>query len=118
MVYAPDSQIYADEIAKAVENGIIGGWQYAPSGMEGLVMILEVGSSLEYLIEMIDVGIVRWLKVSIGSYCAVDTHRNTDGYLVEYRSRSFSGISSSALSILYSSTISQLADTSYSPSSY
>lgn len=47
-----------------MENGIVGGWQYAPSGMDGLEMLLEVGAAVEFMVEKLGVGIVRWLKVS------------------------------------------------------
>jgi hypothetical protein len=58
------SSDYADEIALAVEHGIKDGWQYAPSGMDGVDVLVEIGNAVEFICDKVGVGMIRWLNVS------------------------------------------------------
>ena len=64
IIYDVSSAEYADEIALSVEHGIKDGWQYAPSGLDGMEIMIEIGMAVELICEEIEVGVVRWLNVS------------------------------------------------------
>ncbi|WWC60391.1 uncharacterized protein I303_102963 [Kwoniella dejecticola CBS 10117] len=45
-----------------VEKGIIQGWLYAPSGLEGRAVLIHVNEMLGLFCELMGTGIIRWLK--------------------------------------------------------
>ncbi|WVW80226.1 hypothetical protein I302_102204 [Kwoniella bestiolae CBS 10118] len=51
--------IYYSEI---VEKGIIQGWTYAPSGIEGRGVLMNINEMVEEMSEVMGSGILRWLK--------------------------------------------------------
>lgn len=68
LIHDPSTVDYANEIALAVEHGIKDGWQYAPSGIDGMEIIVEIGMAVELICREVDIGVIRWLNVS-------DSHR-------------------------------------------
>jgi hypothetical protein len=69
LIRDPTSEDYANEVALAVDQGIKDGWQYAPSGMDGIEMMVEIGMGVELVCKEIGLGIVRWLNVSLFRCC-------------------------------------------------
>jgi len=65
LIRDPASEDYANEVALAVDQGIKDGWQYAPSGMDGIEMMVEIGMGVELLCKESGLGVVRWLNVSL-----------------------------------------------------
>ena len=65
LIRDPASEDYANEVALAVDQGIKDGWQYAPSGMDGIEMMVEIGMGVELLCKESGLGAVRWLNVSL-----------------------------------------------------
>lgn len=65
LVRDPTSEEYANEVASAVNQGIKDGWQYAPSGMDGIEMMVEIGMGVELVCKEIGLGVIRWLNVSL-----------------------------------------------------
>lgn len=59
-----ESATRAVAIAKAVDNGMINGWLYAPHGIQGKTGILEVAKAVEILCGEVGCGVLRWFKVS------------------------------------------------------
>lgn len=64
LIHDPSTTEHADEIALAVEHGIKDGWQYAPSVMDGIEIMIEIGMAVELVSEEVDTGIIRWLNAS------------------------------------------------------
>lgn len=65
LIMDPATDEYANQVSLAVEQGVIDGWQYAPSGMPGLEVMIEIGVGVEMLCEKVGVGMIRWLNVSV-----------------------------------------------------
>ncbi|KAK4690025.1 hypothetical protein P7C73_g20, partial [Tremellales sp. Uapishka_1] len=55
----------AERIEEVVDKGLIKSWIYAPSGVEGRVVLIDVSERLEILCGSIGISIVRWLKTII-----------------------------------------------------
>ncbi|OCF75075.1 hypothetical protein I204_03924 [Kwoniella mangroviensis CBS 8886] len=56
------SQKRTEHYSEIVEKGIIQGWTYAPSGIEGREVLMNFNEMLEGMMEVMGTGIVRWLK--------------------------------------------------------
>ncbi|WRT65774.1 uncharacterized protein IL334_002723 [Kwoniella shivajii] len=48
-----------------IDKGIVQGWIYSPSGLEGRSVLINIASMLEKLCDVLGVGIIRWLKTII-----------------------------------------------------
>ncbi|WVQ78801.1 hypothetical protein IAT38_000892 [Cryptococcus sp. DSM 104549] len=48
-----------------MEKAFVQGWVYAPSGLEGRVVLVHISEELEVMCEVLGSGIVRWLKTII-----------------------------------------------------
>ncbi|WVQ93492.1 hypothetical protein IAU59_000566 [Kwoniella sp. CBS 9459] len=48
-----------------MEKAIVQGWVYAPSGLEGRVVLVHLAKMMEQMCEVMGTGIVRWLKTII-----------------------------------------------------
>lgn len=57
----------SDRLGDIVQKAIVDGWQYAPSGAEGRVVLIQISEQLEMLCndQALGEGIVRWLKVCL-----------------------------------------------------
>lgn len=67
----------ADAMAEVVDKGVIQGWTYAPSGIEGRRVLMSVAEDLELLCRELGVGIVRWLKVRTRSESKLRADNNS-----------------------------------------
>jgi hypothetical protein len=54
----------ASRLGEIMDRGVITCWAYAPSGLEGRVVLTDIAERLEALCGYMGEGIVRWLKVS------------------------------------------------------
>ncbi|WWD16438.1 hypothetical protein CI109_100864 [Kwoniella shandongensis] len=48
-----------------VDKALVQGWIYAPSGVEGRVVLVHIAEQTELICEVLGTGIVRWLKTII-----------------------------------------------------
>jgi hypothetical protein len=58
----------ADRLSEIVDKSLVKGWTYAPPGIEGRPVLVNLAHQLELLSEVIGTGIVRWLKVRLGPF--------------------------------------------------
>ena len=54
----------AERYAEIMDKAIIQGWTYAPSGLEGRPVLIDIAGKLQLLCSVFGIGIIRWLKVS------------------------------------------------------
>lgn len=54
----------ADRLGEIMEKALISGWTYAPPGLEGRDVMINVAKMLESMCGILGTGIIRWLKVS------------------------------------------------------
>jgi hypothetical protein len=54
----------AARLSEIVDKSLVKGWTYAPPGIEGRPVLVNLAHQLELLCEILGTGIVRWLKVS------------------------------------------------------
>lgn len=55
----------ADRLAEIMEKGLVSGWTYAPPGLEGREVLINIAKMLETMCDVLQIGIIRWLKVSL-----------------------------------------------------
>lgn len=53
----------ADRLAEIMEKGLVSGWIYAPPGLEGREVLINIAKMLEIMCDVLQTGIIRWLKV-------------------------------------------------------
>ncbi|WWC96841.1 hypothetical protein V866_003716 [Kwoniella sp. B9012] len=58
----PQSQKRTEYYSEIIEKGMIQGWTYAPSGLEGREVLMNINEMLEGMMEVMGTGIIRWLK--------------------------------------------------------
>ncbi|WVO18670.1 hypothetical protein L204_106390 [Cryptococcus depauperatus] len=51
--------------SEVIENKFIQGWTYAPSGLEGREVLINIAEELQVMCDIMGVGIVRWFKTII-----------------------------------------------------
>lgn len=54
----------AERLTEIMEKGIVSGWTYAPPGVDGRAVLVNIAHMLETMCDALGTGIVRWLKVS------------------------------------------------------
>jgi hypothetical protein len=54
----------ADRLGEIMEKALVSGWTYAPPGLEGREVLINIANMLETMCDILQTGIVRWLKVS------------------------------------------------------
>ena len=76
----------AEAYTQVMEKGIINGWTYAPSGMEGRKVLITIAGDLELLCTELGDGIVRWLKVLLITQdkLMIDDHTESFGSVTVY----------------------------------
>lgn len=53
----------ADRYAEIMDKAVVQGWTYAPSGIEGRVVLVNIAEMVETLCSVLGTGMARWLKV-------------------------------------------------------
>lgn len=76
----------AEAFAEVVDKGIIQGWTYAPSGIEGRRVLISIAGDLELLCRELGVGMIRWIKVSMFEHMRliIDCYSPSTGPLAVY----------------------------------
>jgi hypothetical protein len=55
----------AERLSEIMDKSIVRGWTYAPPGIEGRPVLINIAHQLDLMCGVIGSGIVRWLKVCI-----------------------------------------------------
>lgn len=54
----------AERYSEIMDKAVVQGWMYAPSGIEGRVVLVDIAATVEKMCDVVGTGIIRWLKVS------------------------------------------------------
>lgn len=53
----------AERMTEIMEKGLVSGWTYAPPGLEGRAILVNIDVMLETMCSVLGISIIRWLKV-------------------------------------------------------
>jgi len=53
----------ADRLSEIMDKSVVRGWTYAPPGVEGRPVLINIAHQLDLMCGVLGTGIVRWLKV-------------------------------------------------------
>lgn len=54
----------AEKLSEIFDKSFVKGWTYAPPGLEGRPVLINIARQLSLMCDAMEVGIVRWLKAS------------------------------------------------------
>lgn len=58
----------AERLSEIMDKSLVRGWSYAPPGLEGRPVLINIAHQLDLMCEVMGTGIARWLKVSLTKY--------------------------------------------------